>query len=221
MTRSIQLVLGLAAAAAAWFLLAPTQLGGTATYVVVHGASMAPGLEAGDLVVVRKAAAYRTGDAVAYRHPELGRTVLHRIVRARGERLQLKGDANSFTDFGAPRQVDVLGRQWLRVPNVGHAIEWLRAPDRMAVGVAGLALVLTAGAAAGGRRRAAAAEVSARPELAGANAEAVLLALGRRRGASARARARRADEADVAARTVGWALPPPRRVLVRRRRAAR
>ena len=59
MTGHVQVVLGLAAAAAAWFLLAPAQLGGSASYVVVEGASMAPGLERGDLVIVRKAAAYR------------------------------------------------------------------------------------------------------------------------------------------------------------------
>lgn len=181
MTGHVQVVLGLAAAAAAWFLLAPAQLGGSASYVVVEGASMAPGLERGDLVIVRKAAAYREGDAVAYRHPELGRTVLHRVVRVAGGRLQLKGDANSFADFAAPRRVEVVGKQWLRVPKAGLAIEWLRAPERAGLAVGAFALILTAGTAAGGRgrRRKTETQDSPRrpPRLAGPNAETALLAV--------------------------------------------
>ena len=183
MTRHLGLLLGIASLAVAWLLFAPVQLGGAATYVVVQGTSMAPGLERGDLVIVRKAASYLEGDVVAYRHPDLRRTVLHRVVAVRGERMQLKGDANDFLDFAGPRQVPVVGKQWLHVPNVGRGVEWMRAPANAAAMAVALA-VLLAGGGTGGRARRRRARIALettvrrRPQLAGASAETALLGLG-------------------------------------------
>ena len=178
------MLLGLASLAVAWLLLAPVQLGGAASYVVVQGASMEPGLERGDLVVVRRAESYRAGDVVAYRHPELRRNVLHRITRAQGDRLQLKGDANDFLDFAGPRRVDVAGKQWLRVPGAGRGVEWLRAPGNAAVAAVLLAVLLAGGGTGVGRARRRRAQraieltVRRKPALAGPGAETALLALG-------------------------------------------
>jgi signal peptidase len=177
------MLLGLASLAVAWLLLAPVQLGGAASYVVVQGASMEPGLERGDLVVVRRADAYRAGDVVAYRHPELGRNVLHRVTRVHGERLQLKGDANDFLDFAGPRKVDVAGKQWLHVPAAGRGVEWLRTPANAAFAAVLLAVLIGGGTGVGrARRRRArrAIELTVRrtPALAGPGAETAFLALG-------------------------------------------
>jgi signal peptidase I len=177
-TRQLGLLLGIASLAVAWLLLAPVQLGGAASYVVVDGASMEPGLERGDLVIVRKAAAYREGDVVAYRHPELRRTVLHRVVRTQGERLQLKGDANGFRDFAAPRRLSVVGKKWVHVPNLGRGVEWLRAPANAAATAVFLALLVGGTGAGRARRRRARIAVEAtlrkRPQLAGPGAETAL-----------------------------------------------
>ena len=79
MIRIAGAVLGVAVAAAAWLFLAPAQLGGSTGYVVLYGTSMEPRYSAGDLVLTRPAADVGVGDVVAYHHPELGRTVLHRV----------------------------------------------------------------------------------------------------------------------------------------------
>jgi hypothetical protein len=41
-----------------WFYFAPTQLGGTTTYVVTHGVSMEPRFHTGDLAIVRSQSSY-------------------------------------------------------------------------------------------------------------------------------------------------------------------
>jgi len=73
----------LAVLAALWLVLAPTQLGGPASYASISGGSMEPRLHQGDLVVVRRADAYRVGDVVAYRNAVLqtGRQELTLMVR--------------------------------------------------------------------------------------------------------------------------------------------
>lgn len=81
-----------AAPLAWWLLLRPTVLGGPAGYVLVAGESMRPALAPGDLVLVRRAARYRTGEVIAYRVPT-GATsrgiltlVVHRVSAARRPR---------------------------------------------------------------------------------------------------------------------------------------
>ena len=66
---------------AGYFLLAPTQLGGAVTYVIVDGNSMEPNFHLGDLVLLRTKASYQVGDAVAYRLEERHR-LLARIKAA-------------------------------------------------------------------------------------------------------------------------------------------
>src|SRR5213075_3175284 len=79
-----------------WMLLAPTQLGGQVSYVIVDGNSMEKGFHLGDLVLVRKALAYQIGDAVTYQNAELGRYVFHRIASLNVDHFVLKGDNNSW-----------------------------------------------------------------------------------------------------------------------------
>ncbi len=105
-----------ALALAAWLLLAPRQLGGRVSYMAVAGSSMEPRLHRGDLAIVRSSSGYEPGEIVAYRSPELGRAVLHRIVERKGDRYVLKGDNNDFIDPAEPEQGDMVGRLWLRVP---------------------------------------------------------------------------------------------------------
>src|SRR5690242_10184701 len=143
----------LACAAAAWFFLAPAQLGGGTSYAVVYGTSMEPHFHRGDLVVLRRRASYRVGQVVGYHSADLHRDVLHRIVAERGGRVTFKGDNNGFLDPERVRTSQLFGREWLRIPGAGAQLERLRSP-RVAALVAGLsALLLLGGGGATVRRR--------------------------------------------------------------------
>ena len=136
---------------AAWILLGPRQLGGSASYAVVAGSSMEPQIHRGDLVVARSRAHYKIGDAVVYHNAQLDQNVLHRIVRRDGPRFVLKGDNNDFIDPIHPKQGDLIGRLWFTAPGLGRVVEWLRVPLHAAV-VAALASLLAFGVGGSGRR---------------------------------------------------------------------
>jgi signal peptidase I len=119
---------GLIILGAGWLFLAPTSVGGRVTYVTLSGTSMEPRLHSGDLVLTRRADFYSVGDVIAYRSPDLGRAVLHRVVEADGDRFVTKGDHNDWLDAYHPRPQDVIGRYWVRVPRVGSALRWLQVP---------------------------------------------------------------------------------------------
>jgi signal peptidase I len=150
--RAASLLAVLAAAAAAWFFLAPLELGGSTSYAVVFGSSMEPHLHRGDLVVLRRGTAYRRGDVVGYHSLDLHRNVLHRIVGAHGGRVVFKGDNNDFLDPERPKRDQLFGREWIVVPGAGAVLERLRTP-RYAALAAALAVLLLVGAGPGGGAR--------------------------------------------------------------------
>jgi signal peptidase I len=140
--RRLPFVLAIAAFAGWYLLLAPTSIGGPASYVWVRGTSMEPTLRAGDLVVLRGAEAYRVGDVVAYRipagEPGEGTHVIHRIVDGSpttGFRTQ--GDNRDRRDRWHPTSADVLGAEWLVWPGGANVIGWLRDPAVFASVAAG------------------------------------------------------------------------------------
>lgn len=131
---------------------------GRVASVVTNGVSMLPAYEAGDLVVVARADRYAVGDVVAYREPQSGEVVLHRIVGGDADAFEVQGDNNESVDSTTPGAPDLIGRQVLHVPTVGR---WIGSPLTMAclAGLLlGLASMLTLG---GGRRRDAPATTSA------------------------------------------------------------
>ena len=113
--------------AAIWVLFAPVQFGGTATYVIVAGASMEPALHQGDLVIARGSSTYEIGDVTAYQHPQVG-PVIHRIVERAGPYYTLKGDNNDWIDSYEPIDTEILGRSWLHIPGAAEKLLWLRTP---------------------------------------------------------------------------------------------
>ena len=141
----------LALLVAAWILVGPRQLGGSASYAIVAGSSMEPHLHSGDLVVARSHAHYEIGDAVVYHNADLNRNVLHRIVGRDGSRFLFKGDHNDFIDPTHPRQSDMIGSLWFTAPGVGRFVEWLQVPVHAAV-IAALAALLALGGGRRGRR---------------------------------------------------------------------
>jgi signal peptidase I len=141
----------LALLVAAWILVGPRQLGGSASYAIVAGSSMEPRLHSGDLVVARSHSHYEIGDAVVYHNADLNRNVLHRIVGRDGSRFVFKGDNNDFVDPTHPQQSALLGSLWFTVPGVGGFVEWLQVPLHAAL-IAALAALLALGGGRRGRR---------------------------------------------------------------------
>lgn len=109
-------------------LALPTSVGGATAYVRSYGNSMEPLFRAGDLAVVRRAGSYRVGDVVAYRSPQLGQVVLHRIVARHGDAFVFRGDSNGFPDAERLGSEHIVGRLALRVPRGGAAVLWLGNP---------------------------------------------------------------------------------------------
>jgi signal peptidase I len=118
-----------------WLILAPTQLGGSVTYVIVDGNSMEAKFHRGDLILLRKAPTYKVGDAVTYQNAEMGRYVFHRIIDLNLDRFVLQGDNNAWLDSYQPTQEEIVGKLWMHLPRVGKAVEWLRLPINMALTV--------------------------------------------------------------------------------------
>ncbi len=128
-----------------WYFLAPTQLGGWVTYVIVDGNSMEPGFHLGDLALMRKQSAYQLGDAVTYQNAEMGRYVFHRIVNIEQDRFVLKGDNNTWLDSYHPTRDEMIGKLWVHLPKLGNLIQWARQPLILALGCALLGGVMMSG----------------------------------------------------------------------------
>jgi signal peptidase I len=118
----------------------PQQLGGPAVYTVTTGNSMEPLLHEGDLAIVKRSPHYGTGDAVAYRSRELGRTVLHRIVGVEEDGYVFQGDNNDFLDPEHPGEDALLGTLWVHIPKVGYGFRFLQTP----LGLGGVGVLLAA-----------------------------------------------------------------------------
>jgi signal peptidase len=141
--RHLPLVLTIALIVGWFLLLAPTWIGGPATYVWVSGDSMEPTLRSGDFVILRRADAYASGDVVVYRVPQgepgAGTLVIHRIVGGSAEAgFVTQGDNKQHPDRWRPTSRDVLGSRWLVVPEAGRLIGWLRDPAIFASLAAGI-----------------------------------------------------------------------------------
>jgi signal peptidase I len=121
LTCTARLVLGVLAVLLAVSVL--PRLAGWETTVVMSG-SMAPAVEAGDVVVVRPAAA-AAGDIVLADDPDVpGRLRLHRVVAVEDGGLRLRGDANPSPDATLVDPATVHGVGALRLPLLGLPVLW-------------------------------------------------------------------------------------------------
>lgn len=117
----------------------PTVFGFSAA-VVVTG-SMSPTIEAGDLVVCRRAADYAVGDVIMFRSG--ASLVTHRIAAVTADGFTTRGDANNVADADPVPRGAVVGRVVFTVPHLGIFIEKIRTPLGMTLLVLiGLALVM-------------------------------------------------------------------------------
>jgi signal peptidase I len=126
---------------------------------------MLPALHGGDLVLVQREPVYRVGDVVAYHIPDgifRGRRIIHRIVG--GDAVLgfvMRGDNNAENDLWYPRQANIEGKVWLRLPAAGQVVALARAPAVLAAIAGGFAFAFVM-TSPGGQRRGA---VSARTGL--------------------------------------------------------
>lgn len=145
MRRSVEILgwMALALLMGGWFtFLRPPALGGHTELVVVHGDSMRPTYEPGDLVVTRTSDRYSIGDVVAYEVAGGQTRVIHRIVDGTAERFSTQGDNRTSRDPWYPSTADITGRAVVRVPLLGTGMVTLsRSPLAMAA-AAGLAAFL-------------------------------------------------------------------------------
>lgn len=150
-SRRVLRLLAAAGLLAGLVLLAPSSLGGTATWVSTMGASMQPDIETGDLVIARPQPSYHVGDVVAFRSDGLeGTIVLHRIVAEKPESVVTRGDNNDWLDPDQPQRTEILGRMWLHVPGGGRVLSLFADPWFMA---ALIAATLAMGGLFAARRR--------------------------------------------------------------------
>ncbi len=127
---NLVLVIGLALA---WIFLAPTKIGGQASYIMIHGHSMEPKFHSGDLALVRKASSYQIGDIVTYWNDSMAAYTIHRIIDIKQDRFILQGDNNSWIDPVYPSQEEIIGKLWIHLPKLGKTMEWMRSPVNFAL----------------------------------------------------------------------------------------
>jgi signal peptidase I len=114
--------------------------------LVVRSGSMIPALQVGDLVIVDDIAAREmaVGDIVTFDDPEgRGDTITHRVVgiTAAGGVLHVetKGDANELGESWSIGAEQTVGRNTVRVPEVGGVVALAHERTRWILGVVGVA----------------------------------------------------------------------------------
>ena len=122
-------ILATLAVAGIWAAFAlPSGLGGPLGLIWVHGTSMEPTLQAGDVAIVYRSDAYVVGDVIAFAAPE-GAVVIHRVIDVEGDTYVPQGDNRERTDHWRPTAEDITGRMVVRLPGAGDALLWLRRPS--------------------------------------------------------------------------------------------
>lgn len=142
-SKAIVSAFWVALTAAAWLAFAPVPAGGLASYILVVGNSMEPNFHRGDLIIVHQASTYNSRDIVAYRNKELKSNVFHRIITQEYGHYTLQGDNNSWLDSYRPSREEVIGKLWIRIPQLGFIIQLLRKPINMALFAAASVSILS------------------------------------------------------------------------------
>ncbi len=123
-----------AVCALALALLALLLLARVAGYrpLVDYSNSMSPAINAGDVLIVRPAAAssVRRGEIVAFHDPQRnGKLITHRVVsvHASPKRLEFltRGDANAAPESWSVARQSSVGEVMLRIPDLGRVTAWL------------------------------------------------------------------------------------------------
>lgn len=116
-----------------WCHLRPAALGGPVSLMIVSGESMLPGMESGDLAILRESPSYDVGDVVGFEvasaaGESTGSMVIHRIVDQVDGTFITRGDNNDWNDPWDPSPDAVTGRLWATVGDAGSVLTVLRQP---------------------------------------------------------------------------------------------
>lgn len=119
----------------------PVRLGGSASFVIVRGASMEPQFHNGDLLYARRSSSYRVGEVVLLRipgdRPGAGQFVVHRITAKTDDgRYITRGDNRSSEDDARPAPSDLVAKPMVNLGPVPARL-LLLLPYLMALLVAG------------------------------------------------------------------------------------
>lgn len=141
--RAALTVLTLALLALVW----PQTFGGHTSFAGVDGDSMLGTYDDGDLIVLRAQRSYEVGDIVTFRVPEgefgAGAHVIHRIIG--GDPVSgfvMQGDNRSRPDQWRPRQGDVVGAAWVRLPGGAARFQSLGTPVNLGALCAALTVTM-------------------------------------------------------------------------------
>ena len=103
--------------------------------LIVRSASMAPAVDAGDVIVTRpiEPLAARIGDIVTFRDPDgSGRLINHRVraLHRAGNRVEFttQGDANTAQEHWTVPVGGRIGRDVYRLPMLGYPLVWIQTP---------------------------------------------------------------------------------------------
>lgn len=97
----------------------------------VQTGSMKPTINAGDLIIVKRADSYTKGDIITFYSGSGSSksTITHRIEDINKEGTYItKGDANSASDIDEIEEDSVIGKYAFRIPLLGHPINFLKTP---------------------------------------------------------------------------------------------
>src|SRR5664279_1575608 len=124
----VSVALWAALAVGAW-LLWPSSLGGSTTFILVSGHSMEPLYHSGDLLMARTGSP-KVGDIVVYHPTGYGNAqVVHQIVGGDGVTgWDIKGINNSWHDPWNPTNDQVVGIVHVHLPRLGIATDILLSP---------------------------------------------------------------------------------------------
>ena len=89
--------------------------------LVIATPSMADSIDAGDAIIIKRAAEYAVGDVVTYFPAGEDYSVTHRIVRIEGDRFYTKGDANPSEDPDPVYAGQIVGKVEKHLPKVGYS----------------------------------------------------------------------------------------------------
>ena len=92
---------------------------------LVLSGSMEPSIMTDDLILVKEAESYETGDIVVYQSGSI--IVVHRIESIDGEMVVTRGDANNAADEPIAMSY-IKGRVIGRIPNMGNFVRALKSP---------------------------------------------------------------------------------------------
>lgn len=121
----------------AWMVVAPTNVGGATTLVMVDGHSMEPLLYTGDLAVAVRKPSYAAGDLVVF--TVAGGLVIHRLVKQGPDgRWRTQGDNKPSPDPWRIGAQQIQGRYLVALPGVGSKLRWIQRQPMVIGGVAGL-----------------------------------------------------------------------------------